>query len=397
MRSKSPRARKCPVCHLPAAKSGRNRSGTQRWRCGPCELTFTSTRPDLTQAAQFAAFLAYITGKQAKNDLAGPGWSRSTLNRKWAWCWGVPIPKPVVTGEIYDQLFIDGIYLPDSWVLLTAVNHRGELVAWQWGAYENKAAYKALLEGLAPPLMVTTDGAQGALTAVKELWEGEGTVIQRCLLHIHRNNITDLTSRPKTPAGQALLRLSQRIGKVRDLDDLSFWQQGLAAFHAVYGDWLKERSFAKDDPEEGKRRGRTWWYTHDRDRRVYQRLNRLNREGTMWNHLTCAGPGLTFQPTTNQAESLNASIRRLLDHHRGLSANHMQTAVEWLLHSRSEAAQDPNTIYRQWDQAGRPTRRVLPRKQAPQPKPLGPARWGNTPTPEEGLWVRKGWAGRWTP
>ncbi|MDT7508325.1 IS256 family transposase, partial [Bifidobacterium sp. H6bp22N] len=45
MRTRSKRARHCPICH------GRNRSGTQRWMC-PCSITSTARRQDRARAAQ---------------------------------------------------------------------------------------------------------------------------------------------------------------------------------------------------------------------------------------------------------------------------------------------------------------------------------------------------------
>lgn len=396
MRKPSSRARKCPVCQQPAIKHGRTAAGAQRWRCKDCSLSFTASQPARGETAQFETFNNYVTGKLSKNDLANLGrGSRSTLDRKWRWCWQVPTPKPVVTGEIYDQIFLDGIYLNDGWALLTAVNQRMEVIAWQWASRENTAAYQALLQGLAPPLMVTVDGAQGALRAVRNLWDSEGCVVQRCLLHIHRNNVRDLTTKPKTEAGKALLALSKRITKISDLDELSAWQQGLQAFHELHSEWINHRTLAKDNPAEALKRGREhWWHTHERDRRVYYRLKRLNRSATMWNYLTCARAGLSFTPFTNHAESINAIIRRLLDHHRGLSPTHMQTAIEWLLYSRTENPIPPSQIYRQWDLTGRPSRRIIPKKAPAQPRPPGPQKWGTATTSEEGLWARKGRAGR---
>ena len=63
----------------------------------------------------------------------------------------MPTPPLAVTGEIYDQLFIDGIYLAYNWVLLTAVNEHGQVIARQWATTENAAAYTALLNPLPPP------------------------------------------------------------------------------------------------------------------------------------------------------------------------------------------------------------------------------------------------------
>ena len=124
-----------------------------------------------------------------------------------------------MTGEVYDQVFVDGIYLAYDWCLLIARNTT-HVVAWQWATRENTAAYTALLGKLTPPDLVTTDEAGGALSSITRMWPH--TPVQRCLLHVHRNNIRDLTTHPHTPAGRALLGLSQRLLKITTGDPSSF-------------------------------------------------------------------------------------------------------------------------------------------------------------------------------
>src|SRR5690625_4997941 len=330
MRKKSPRARKCQICALPMRKHGRSAAGAQRWRCTDCQATYSFRREDQTQQATFAAFIAYVLGKSAQYEIDGTATGR-TLRRRFSWCWNLPTPPLTVTGEIYDQLFIDGIYLAYNWALLTAVNERGEVVARQWATTENAAAYTALLEPLPPPRLITCDGAAGALKAIGEVWGQEAPPVQRCLLHVHRNNIRDLTNRPKTAAGKALRALSKRLLKVRTTSQAADWSALLAQFHSQYTAWLNERTFARDDPDEARRRGKhkptQWWYTHDRDRRVYYRLERLTKQGTLFNFLT-AHPGHVLHATTNIAESLNARINDTCYQHRGLSESHMLTAID---------------------------------------------------------------------
>ena len=58
-------------------------------------------------------------------------------------------------------MFIDGLYLSGGWTLLVARNPT-HVIAWQWAGSESAAAYSALLTPIAPPDLVTTDGAGGA-------------------------------------------------------------------------------------------------------------------------------------------------------------------------------------------------------------------------------------------
>lgn len=126
---------------------------------------------------------------------------------------------------------------------------------------------------------------------------------------------------------------------------------------------------------------------------MYKRLERLSKQGTLFNFLT-AKPGHVLHATTNISESLNARIDAVCYHHRGLSESHMLTAVDWALYYRWVAPKPPKQIYTQWDKAGRPRRRIIPKKPKKNVQRIGPATYDTHTVAEEGLWARKGWAGR---
>lgn len=378
-------------------KNGRSAAGSQRWKCIACAITYTFSRTDLQEQAIFAGFMDYVLGKNAQFEVDGTATGRSA-RRRFGWCWNVPTPPLEVTGEIYDQLFIDGTHLAYGWVLLTAVNEHGQVVARQWATSENAPAYEALLAGLPAPKLITCDGAAGGLKAIHQVWGKDAPSIQRCLLHVHRNNIVDLTQRPKTNAGKALKGLSHRLLGVRTTEAAAHWMVLLDQFHTQYGAWLNERTYARDDPDEARRRGKfkptQWWYTHGRDRRVYSRLARLNKQRMLFNFLAVQ-PGEILHATTNIAESVNARIKAVSYHHRGLSEPHLLTAIDWALYYRWIDPKAPKEIYNQWNKTGRPQRRIIPKTQPRQHHRIGPARYDNHTIAEEGLWARKGWGGRW--
>lgn len=161
--------------------------------------------------------------------------------------------------------------------------------------------------------------------------------------------------------------------------------------HTTYEDFFKTRTWAKDVPIWQRRTRRTWWYTHGRDRRVYQRLTRLTRQGVLFHFLD-------FNParerTTNPIESFNHQIRSLLAHHPGMPEDHMIAAVDWLCYTHTANPKPARQILKEWEHNGRPARRIIPTKNTPPiPEPDGPARYGTGLSAEEGLWTRKGWAG----
>lgn len=91
-------------------------------------------------------------------------------------------------------------------------------------------------------------------------------------------------------------------------------------WHGRHDDHLKERTVAKQDPMHA--RGRKWWWTHERLRRAYFRLVRLNRAGMLFAFCDPAvlKGGVPLPSATNQPEGgVNAVVKRALDHHRGLS------------------------------------------------------------------------------
>ena len=143
-------------------KNGHTAAGAQRWKCTSCALSTTSPSGRARrheQADELADFIAWATSRHTQDEQEG---SARAFRRRTCWCWQVPVPHPPVTGQVHDQIFIDGIHLSGGWVLLIA-RDREHVLEWQWAANESAQAYTALLERLAPADVVTTDGAAGAL------------------------------------------------------------------------------------------------------------------------------------------------------------------------------------------------------------------------------------------
>lgn len=154
-------------------------------------------------------FLDWLLGKGGVKQLDIP---RRTFSRRISWCWHVEVPKPQVTGEVYDQVLLDGIYLAYGWCLITATNGE-KIIDWQWCQRENSATYQALMNRLPAPTVVLTDGGAGIAKALRLTWPQSR--IQRCLFHIRANTITDLTHNPQSPAGKTLLGLANQLMGVK--------------------------------------------------------------------------------------------------------------------------------------------------------------------------------------
>lgn len=154
----------------------------------------------------------------------------------------MPTPPIQITGEVYDQLFIDGIYLPYQWVPARCPQRDscgGPPVV---PTRKRPRLHRPAEDASPPGTWRTTDGHGGALKALHQLWPT--APVQRCLVHVHRNNIHDLTSRPNTEAGKALLALSRRLLTVSTKEEAASWVKLLIEINTHYGDYLNERTYA---------------------------------------------------------------------------------------------------------------------------------------------------------
>ena len=148
----------------------------------------------------------------------------------------------------------DGTYMGHGWCLIIDIDGQtGEVLDRRWCAHESKAAYLALFSRLPAPDVLITDGLRGAEAACTQAWPG--TRIQRCLVHVQRNTRTDLTSRPRLQAGRELKRLSDRLASVGTAGQAVRWGEALNAWHERWKDFIAERTYARDDPSNPRRRG----------------------------------------------------------------------------------------------------------------------------------------------
>lgn len=291
-------------------------------------------------------FVARLVGKLSVDELTVE--TRRNWARRTSWCWGVE-PSIAVTGEIYDQVMIDGTYLPYGWCLLTA-QAQGQVIAWQWCNRETKNAYGELLGRIPAPRIVVMDGHRAALRAVSEQWPT--TRVQRCLVHVKRDIRLCTTTRPKLAAHKALWGLANRLITIDTAQEADEWSSLLQAFYDQHKPWLHERTMRVEVLDEHVpswvRPNQTWWYTHNKARRAYNLLATLSRNGTLFTYLDPqlqAQATIPLAATTNTLEGgINAQIKRLVYNHRGLPPDHMKRAVEWWCYLHSPYPLKPHKL-----------------------------------------------------
>lgn len=320
---------------------------------------------------------------------ANYGSSARTFRRTHQWC---PNVEPVigVTGEIYDEVQVDGTYLSGGWCLLLAIDGTtGTVIAWQWCDTEKTAAWVALLERIPPPRVVVTDGGSGLASALKACWPD--TAVQRCLVHVQRNVRRELTSRPRTDAGRALRAISLALTRITTREQAIAWEVRLHAWHQVYGDLINAKTYLREARVRPAwaRSNATWWWTHDRLRRAYRLLERLTRQQVLFTYLRTDLDALAINSTTNRIEGgRNAGIKDLLRRHRGMTPTHQRRTIEWYCYLGSTKPAPPSSLIRPEHYKPTPTATVITDNDT------SPGKYGTAATAEEGLWTRSGWTGR---
>jgi hypothetical protein len=312
--------------------------------------------------------------------------SARTLRRETVWCWRIE-PRIEPTGEVYGWLQLDGLYAAGMCVLIAA-SISGPVI-WGWCDREKQPAWAVLLCRCPPPEAVVCDGQPGLLAALKTCWPK--TRVQRCLVHVLRDVKTHLTQHPKTPAGKALLRLAKELTGISTAEAAAEWLARLDAWWQGFGHLTTQKTFRAEISEAEvppwAKPTQKWWYTHARLRRAWRLLERLARERTLFAFCDPELAHLGIPSTTNRIEgAINAQLRRLLGHHRGMPPAHQQRAIEWWLYLHHEHHAPPETLIRaeHWQ----------PPKKTSTPEPDQPAGYDTGLSAEEGLWPRKGWAGR---
>ncbi|BAS13634.1 transposase [Arthrobacter sp. Hiyo8] len=339
----------------------------------------------MSRRAELGAFLGWLlgTGGQALVDSFG---TARSFRRRTAWCWNIA-PAIPATGEIHDQVQIDGIYV-GSWCCLIAI--AGEhVIGWQWCDTEKKAAWAALLGRFPAPRVVITDGGSGIAAALSDCWSD--TAIQRCLVHVQRNVRTYLTSRPRTEAGKALLRLGRALTRISTPAQAAAWLGHLNDWYQNHGQLVRARTYrtAASPAPAWVRANQAWWFTHDRLRKAYRLLERLSQAGSLFTYLRTEFTGLDIAATTNRIEGgTNAQLRLILRAHRGMSEEHQKRAIEWYLYLHSETPDQPAQLIRPSNthpHARRPNRRRaatrtrgIRQHSHRRGRPLGPQRLGRT-------------------
>lgn len=310
----------CPSCGRVCTKYGKNKSGTQRWRCNNCSMIVT---PKIDKSAKnLQLFLKWLFSRQSQKEMPGEG---RTFRRKTAEFWSIwPLPPKIE--ESRNVVYVDGIYMGRKACILICCDDK-HVLGWYLCRYEHAQAYRALLSRIAEPTVVVSDGGTGFAKALKKVWPN--TTHQRCLFHVFNQVKRYTTNRPKTQAGAELYALAKELLHLTSQKEAEQWIQEFLNWMEVYHGFLSQMT--RD--ENGQLRP-----THERILKAQKSLVRLIREGTMFNYLN---PELLKEIeklpfTNNQIEGgVNARLRAMLRDHRGLNVERRIKAVFWWCYMHS--------------------------------------------------------------
>lgn len=328
--------RYCPTCSTKLQKRGLTAKGTQRWLCPTCSKSATKPRADLARAFVLERFVTWLMGKQSQTEL-GYGVTDRTWRSQTAWCWQV-VPKPMLTGEVYPVILLDGIRIGG---LVCFIARTPEFViGWHWAGWESSHTWQVLLDRLPAPVVVVCDGQKGVLLAIARCWPEAR--IQRCIFHVWQNIRVKLTLHPQTEAGQELLCLAKELLRGIPTTELAQqWQAQLVSWEQRHGAFIRERTYVQD-PQAGKH---NWWYTHGRVRSAYHQLAKLLQDDQLFTYLDKTLTDIPIARTTSYVEGgINSQLRTKLKLHRGLSQTHQQRLVEWYLYGRTKTPKPPRNF-----------------------------------------------------
>ena len=321
----------CPICSNHCTKYGKNKSGSQRWRCSSCK-TIVTPKID-TSAKQLQVLLRWLFGKGTQKDLPGDG---RTFRRNTAQFWDI-WPLPPIAEVKRDILYMDGIYLGRKVCVLICCD-REHVLGWYLCRYEHADAWMALMSRISAPKVVISDGGTGFAKALRKAWPN--TRHQRCLFHVFCQIKRYTTSRPKTAAGLELYLLAKELLHLTSTGKAEEWTDRFFAWMSKYNRFLSQMSY----DEFGNSRP-----THERLIKAQRSLLKLLKDGTMFTYLESSLRDeigdIPF--TNNQIEGgVNARLRDMLRNHRGLSVERRIKAVFWWCYMHSPEPLSASEILR---------------------------------------------------
>lgn len=304
---------RCPVCGSNMVKNGKTKAGRTRFRCRCCGSS--SVRKIDTSAKDLKTFLAWLLSRKRQSGMPGAG---RAFRRRRAPFWDI-WPMPPKIEEPRSVVYVDGMHLGRKAVVLIASDERHAL-GWHLCRAESSRGWSALMQRVAAPEVVVSDGGDGFPRALGKTWPHARR--QRCVFHAFSQVKRYTTSRPRTRAGAELHGLAKALLGITTLKEAQGWVEAFLTWSNRWDDFLSERT----ETEGGRR-----VLAHERLVKARRSLARLVDAGTLFTYLDPRLEHLAPLPATdNRIEGgTNAQLRAMLRDHRGLSIERRLKAIFW--------------------------------------------------------------------
>ena len=320
--------KRCKICKSEMIKWGKTKQGKQRWRCPECGKTRTIKKSQFSKRATFLLFISWILEQTVARVVSNN--KLKSFHRKINWCWEIT-PEIPVTGEIYECILLDAMFIHTDLILLLA-RTPSYIIGYRFCKVETTEEWLALLSNFPQPKAISYDGGILISRALKEIWKN--VEIQRCFWHLSRFAVRMVTQNPASREGRVLLNISSELLKVNNLETAKSWEERFFRAWKKYEKFICERTRREDLPPD-KRADckRAWWWTHKNLHRGWVAFKKAIEEYKLWIWLE----NKNVPRTNNLIEGgINSPIARLCRAHNGMTEDHQMKMIGWYLLKRSE-------------------------------------------------------------
>lgn len=222
---------------------GKNSSKKQRFKCLKCGRVYIWKTPKNKIHKEKHWFELWVKeGYSIRQISAQSGYGKTKLKLIKNYWLQQELPDLLIKNmKSIKYLLFDGTYFKKSGCFIVLTDNKTKKVcACKYvkneGYKTGKPFFESCKEAGLNPKAITTDGNQHIIQALKEVWSG--ITIQRCLVHIMRENCKILRRNPPTQAARDLKKLLIDCPKIKDKNGKDAFKNRYKTWHQEYGEWF---------------------------------------------------------------------------------------------------------------------------------------------------------------
>jgi len=252
------------------------------------------------------------------------GISKRSLQRKFS-TYLLSAPKFAIKQNEETYLVIDGTYFPGD--LCLVLYYDTHIRYTQLYRFTDKERFVQIKEDLLNLVKigisirsVTCDGHRAILKAISAALPD--VIIQRCLVHIHRESNIWLRKKPVNQRSIELKKIVNLIFLIKTNNDKMAWIR-------MFEEWFERHKNHINEKKINHETGR-WWYRHKNLRRTAIMIKKAI--SSMFHFLD----NPSIPKSTNNLESFFGHLKDTLSIHRGLSRLNRKAFILWYLHYKNQ-------------------------------------------------------------